>query len=224
MTVGPVAPAPTDDHVAAVARGGALNLVGSVVYGGASFVLLALITNGLGAREAGPVVVAIAVFTVLSRFAELGASTGVVRMVSMERALHRTERIAPTILAASVPVLASGAIFAALLVALATPLAHLFGGGGQSAEVARLLRAVAPFLPLASVYTVLVQGSRGFGHVRTLVWVEKIGRAVAMPLLVLLVLRAGGGPVAVTVAWAATYVGALLVVVVATVASARAVR
>ena len=137
MSAGPGADATSGDHVGAVARGGALNLVGSVVYGAASFVLLAIITNGLGARKAGPVVVAIAVFTVLSRFAELGASTGVVRMVSRERALHRTERIAPTFLAAAVPVLASGTVFAALLVALATPLAHLFGGGDQSNEVAR---------------------------------------------------------------------------------------
>lgn len=220
----PVIDTSAEDHVGAVARGGAFNLVGSVVYGVASFVLLALITNGLGARRAGPVVVAIAVFTVLSRFAELGASTGVVRMVSRERALHRTERIAPTILAAVVPVLVAGAGFALLLALLAAPLARLFGGGGQSAEVARLLRAVAPFLPFAAVYTVLVQGSRGFGHVRTLVWIEKVGRAVAMPLLVLAVLGSGGGPVAVTVAWAATYLVALGAVVVATVASTRAAR
>lgn len=210
-----------EDHVGAVARGGALNLAGSLVYGAANFVLLAVITNGLGAHQAGPVIVAIAVFTVLGRFAELGASTGLVRTISRERALHRADRIAPTILAAVVPVLAAGVVATAVLVALAGPLARLFGGGDQTDAVSRVLTALAPFLPIAALYTVLVQGSRGFGSVRTVVAVEKIGRALAMPVAVLVVLSAGGGPVAVAVAWATTNVVALVVVVVVTVVQTR---
>ena len=82
-----------------VARGGALNLVGSIVYGAANFAFLAVVTNALGAERAGPVVVAIAIFTVVSRVAELGASTGLVRMISRDRAVDRPDKIAPTILA-----------------------------------------------------------------------------------------------------------------------------
>jgi hypothetical protein len=213
-----------DDHVRAVARGGAFNLVGSIVYGASSFILLAIITNGLGARRAGPVIVAIAAFTVLGRFAELGASTGLVRIISRERALHRADRIAPTILAAVVPVVGIGLLFAGLLVLLAPALAQVFGGHAQRAEIARLLRALAPFLPVAAVYTVLVQGTRGFGHVRALVWIEKIGRALAMPVVVLAVLAAGGGSTAVIVAWASTTVLALGVVSVVVVSMTRSAR
>lgn len=221
--VAPVVEGP-DDHVRAVARGGAFNLVGSFVYGGSSFVLLAIITNGLGARRAGPVIVAIAAFTVLGRVAELGASTGLVRIISRERALRRSDRIAPTILAAVVPVVGLGLLFAALLMLLAPSLAQVFGGDAQRTEIARLLRALAPFLPVAAVYTVLVQGTRGFGHVRALVWIEKIGRALAMPILVLAVLTAGGGPTAVVVAWASTTLAALVVVAFVVGAMTRAAR
>jgi len=214
----------SEDHVRAVARGGAFNLVGSVVYGAANFVLLAIITNGLGARAAGPVIVAIAAFTVLARFAELGASTGLVRIISRERALHRADRIGPTILAAVIPVVAVGILFGGILVACAPALAQLFGGDGQRAEISRLLRAVAPFLPVAALYTVLIQGTRGFGHVRALVWVEKIGRAIAMPLVVGIILLAGGTPTAVIVGWAATSVVALVVASVVMTVLTRAVR
>lgn len=224
MSGTPVESAAPSPHLRAVARGGAFNLVGSMVYGGASFVLLAIITNGLGARRAGPVIVAIAAFTVLGRFAELGASTGLVRIISRERALHRTERIAPTILAAVLPVVCTGIVFALALTALAEPLARLFGGSDQQAEIAALLHSLAPFLPIAAVYTVLVQGTRGFGHVRWLVWIEKIGRALAMPTLVLIVLRLGGSPTAVVVAWASTTAVALIAAVIAMVLSTRAAR
>ena len=215
---------PASSHVRAVARGGAFNLIGSLVYGAASFVLLAIITNGLGARLAGPVIVGIAAFTVLSRFAELGASTGLVRMISKERAVRRSDRIAPTILAAVVPVVALGVVAASVLYVAAPLLARVFGGDDDRAALTQLFRVLAPFLPIASVYTVLVQGSRGFGHVRILVWIEKIGRALAMPILVFLVLRAGGGPTAVVVAWASTTVVALAVTVIAMIRSTHAAR
>ena len=45
--------------------------MGSIIYGVANFAFLAVVTNALGAERAGPVVVAIAIFTVVSRVAEL---------------------------------------------------------------------------------------------------------------------------------------------------------
>ena len=66
-----------------------------------------------------------------------------------------------------------------------------------------MLRAVAPFLTLASVYSVLVYGSRGFNTMVPQVCIEKIGRALAQPLAVLAVVLAGGGVVAAAGVWAA---------------------
>jgi O-antigen/teichoic acid export membrane protein len=200
--------------VRAVARGGALNLVGSIVYGAASFAFLAVVTNALGAEQAGPVVVAIAIFTVVSRVAELGASTGLVRMISRDRAVDRPDRIAPTILAACLPVLAVGIGFAVLLLWTAPLLADLFGGGAQTAAITDQVRILAPFVPIAAIYTVLVQGSRGFGTMRVLVGVDKIGRACALPVLTVALLAAGGGATGVVLVWGVTTGLATLVTIV----------
>ncbi|MGZ4675383.1 MAG: lipopolysaccharide biosynthesis protein [Acidimicrobiia bacterium] len=211
----------SQEHVRAVARGGALNLVGSIVYGAANFALLAVITNALGAHAAGPVIVAIAVFTVMSRFAELGASTGLVRMISRDRALDRPERIAPTILAAVVPVTALGVVFTLAVYAAAPALAELFSHGAQTADSTHLLRILAPFRPISAVYTVLVQGSRGFGTMAVLVWIDKIGRACLLPIAALVVLEADGGASGVITVWAATTAGAALVTIAAVVVLVR---
>lgn len=201
-------------HVRSVARGGAFNLVGSVIYGVMSFVLLLVLTNELGAKGAGPVIVAIAVFTIMSRIAELGGSTGLIRMISRDRALGRTERIRPTLIAAVVPVLVLGIFFAIVLWAAAPGLAGLFSGGDDTGEITEMLRVIAPFLPFSAAYSVLVLGSRGFDTMKVQVWVEKIGRACLMPVAVYAVIQAGGGSVGAITAWAATnLVGAVVTVV-----------
>jgi O-antigen/teichoic acid export membrane protein len=201
-------------HVRAVARGGAFNLVGSIVYGVASFVLLAVLTRELGAERAGPAIVAIAVFTIMSRFAELGGSTGLVRTLSRDRALGRIERIRPTVIAAIVPVFTLGVLFAFLLWIFAPALAQLFSAGDDTEEITRLLRVLAPFLPISASYGVLVIGSRGFDTMWLQVWMEKITRACVMPIAVYLVIQAGGGPVGAITAWVLTTFAVALVTVV----------
>ncbi len=208
-------------HVRAVARGGALNLVGSVVYGAANFAFLAVVTNALGADRAGPVIVAIAIFTVVSRIAELGASTGLVRMISRDRAVGRPDRITPTLLAASMPVLVVGTVFAAVLLWSAPALADLFGGGRQTVAITDQVRILAPFVPIAALYTVLVQGSRGFGTMGVLVAVDKIGRAGALPVLAALLLAAGGGADGIVLLWGVTTAIAAVVTIGCVVALTR---
>jgi O-antigen/teichoic acid export membrane protein len=208
-------------HVRAVARGGALNIVGSIIYGIGNFVLLAVLTRELGAEAAGPAIVAIAVFMIMSRFAELGGSTGLVRTISRDRALGRYERIAPTVIAAVVPVFALGVAFAIGLWLAAPALADLFSGGEDTAEITHLLRILAPFLPFSATYGVIVIGSRGFDVMWLQVWMEKITRACLMPIAVFVVIQAGGGPEAALAAWALT---TLAVAIVTTVLFVRLVR
>lgn len=217
----PTAPAPappggdgSGHHVRAVARGGAYNVVGSVTYGVMNFVLLFVLTNELGAKGAGPVIVAIAVFTIMSRIAELGASTGLIRMISRDRALGRVERIRPTLVAAVVPVLTLGVLFAVSLWLLAPFLAQLFSAGEDTDQITRMLRVIAPFLPFSATYFVLVLGTRGFDTMKVQVSVEKMGRATLLPIVVFLAIQAGGGPVGAITAWAATSLLALAVTIV----------
>src|SRR5262245_17322468 len=69
-----------------LARGGSLSLVGTVVNALLGFVIVVVITRGQGARGAGILFEAIALFTILSNTAELGADTGLVRMIPRHRA------------------------------------------------------------------------------------------------------------------------------------------
>jgi O-antigen/teichoic acid export membrane protein len=62
---------------------------------------------------------------------------------------------------------------------------------------------------------VLVIGSRGFDTMAVQVWIEKIGRAILMPLAAYLVIQAGGGSVGAVTAWAATNLVAGAITVVA---------
>ena len=178
----------------AVARGGALNLVGSIVYGAANFAFLAVVTNALGAERAGPVIVAIAIFTVVSRVAELGASTGLVRMISRDRAVDRPDRIAPTILAACLPVLVGRRRLRRASCSGARPRSPTCSAAASRPPPSPTRCASwRRSCPIAALYTVLVQGSRGFGTMGVLVGVDKIGRACALPVLAALLLAAGGG-------------------------------
>lgn len=183
-----------------MARGGALNLVGAVVYGAANFVLIVIVTNALGARGAGQFLISIAVFNIAVKVAELGAATGFIRMISRNLALGRSREL-PTLVAVGLsPVVTAGVVLGGLLWVFAPDLAPVFGET-STAEVTLYLRTFAPFLPVAAAYSVVVQGTRGFGTMRPQSFVEKIGKAGAQPVAAFLVLAAGGEEQGLALAW-----------------------
>src|SRR5262245_58606341 len=132
------------NDVKAVARGGALNLVGSIVYGIANFAFVIVVTRMLGAGRAGTLLVAIAVFTVARGIAVLGANTGLVRMVSRERALGRADRLTALASGAVGPVAIASALLAAVLMLGAEPIARMLSDGPAVGRLEDLLRIVAP--------------------------------------------------------------------------------
>jgi O-antigen/teichoic acid export membrane protein len=196
--------------VGAVARGGALNLVGSIIYGVANFALLIVLNRTLGSRSAGIVLVAIAIFNITSTVAELGCSTGLIRMISHDRAIGRTERLRATLVVGLVPVLVAGVALAGVLFATAEPIARLLAHGRQVTVVADVLRAMSLFLPFSALHSVVISGTRGFDTMRPQVVVERIGRALTLPLVVAVAVAVGMGPTGVGVAWAATNLVALV--------------
>jgi O-antigen/teichoic acid export membrane protein len=194
----------TRNAVGAVARGGALNLVGAVIYGVANFALLVVLNRVLGAEAAGIVLVAIALFSIASTVAQIGSSTGLIRTISRLRAQDRGEDLPAVVWVGVWPVaLASGAL-AVLFFALARPIADLLADGQRTEVVAQILRAMAPFLPFAALHGVLVQATRGFDTMKPQVFIERIGRASSLPLVVAIAVAVGMGPVGVGVAWAGT--------------------
>ena len=72
-----------------VARGGTLNFAGSVVNGVLQFALVVVVTQALTKSEAGAFFEAVALFIILSNTCELGADTGLTRMIPRLRVLGR---------------------------------------------------------------------------------------------------------------------------------------
>jgi len=190
------------EHLSTIARGGLLNLIGAIASGVLSFILVVIITRGLGAKGAGAFFVAIALFSLVSKTLELGADTGLVRAISRFRALERVQDLRRTLAIALVPVLVAGSVAATLVFVNAQELAAVFAKGSAPGEVAPLLRTLALFLPIASAYTVILAATRGFGTMVPSVLIDRVGRPTLQPILVLGTLLAGLGTTAVVLAWA----------------------
>lgn len=188
-------------HLTAVARGGLINLVGAVAAGILNFVLVVLITRGLGTRGAGAFFVALAMFSLLSNTLELGADTGLVRTISRLRALGRVHDLRRTLLVALVPVLAGSAAAAVAMYGFAPKLASVFTHS-HPGPVTPLVRVLAFFLPISAAYTVVVAATRGFGTMVPSVIIDRLGKPALQPLLVLLVVLAGLSTSTVMLAWA----------------------
>jgi O-antigen/teichoic acid export membrane protein len=183
-----------------LARGGMLNLVGAAATGVLSFILVVVLTRGLGRSGYGAFVSAMGLFTILSRTSELGADTGLVRTVARYRALHRTQDIRRTLIAAFVPVLLVSTAFAVALWVWAPELARMFGKGRGSDRIADFARVMAPFLPASSAVMVALSGTRGFGTMVPSVLIDKVARPALQPLLAAGVFALGFGTVGVALA------------------------
>lgn len=202
------------EHLQAVARGGALNLVGAVVYGATQFLLLAVVANGLGAERAGEFITAIVVFNIMAKVCELGGATGLVRTVSHRRATGDVHELHAISMVAVGGPLAAGVIASGLLWAVAPTLARLFATEGDVDRIATLLRSLAPFLPFAATYSVIIQGTRGFDTMVPQVLIEKIAKSSAQVVAVLAVVSLGGDVRAALLVWAGVQLLALVPAVV----------
>ena len=106
---------PQSDDVASVGRGGAVNLVGAVVYGAANFLLLVVLTRKYGVAAAGVVLISIGIFNICLNIAQLGCATGLVRTMARHRALNRHDLMRATLIIGLLPVFVIGMFLAALM-------------------------------------------------------------------------------------------------------------
>jgi len=190
------------EELRAVARGGSLNLVGMIAGGLLGFALVVVVARGLGSDGTGIFFVAVALFTIVSNFTELGADTGLVRQISRYRALDRIADVRPTLAAALWPVLVAGGVAAVAVFALAPRLADVLFESAYRNEGIEYLRLLAPFLLVSGASTVLVSGARGFGTMAPYVLVENLGKPAARVILVLGGVLLGVGAAGMGLAWA----------------------
>ena len=201
------------DDLGLLARGGSLNLAGMVLGGILAFALVVVVTRGLGAEGAGVFFTAVALFMIASNVTELGADTGLVRAISRYRALGRDADVRPILATALWPVLATGGVAAALVFALAAPLARAIFEEAYRAEGSEYLRLFAPFLLVSGASTVLVSGARGFGTMAPYVLVENLGKPAARLLLVLGAVLLGLSATWIAFAWVIPVVAGFAVAV-----------
>ncbi len=189
-----------------LARGSILNLAGVVTNTLFTFVLVLVVTHKLGEGQAGVFFVSIALFTIISNTAELGADGGLLRMIPRYRATKRTQDIRRTVAIGLWPCLVVSVAGAALMWVFAPQLVNLFfrvnRHGRSAVEAIPFVRALAFFLPVSALSTVILAGTRGFGAMLPAVTVENVGKPVARPILVLGAILAGLPLAAVAVAWA----------------------
>lgn len=196
-------------HLTHVARGGALGLVGAGVSAIAGFGLVLVVTNRFPAHTAGLFFTATSAFLLLIAMTTMGTETGLGRFMLRYEALGRRGDIPPTLRAAVRPTIAGSVLLAVVVLVFAGPLAGLINLDAD--EGPSSLRVLAVLLPFATWNTVTLAGTRAFGRMRATVLVDKIGRPVAQPLLVLLVSVVGAGLLSLTVAWCVPYAIAAVV-------------
>jgi O-antigen/teichoic acid export membrane protein len=189
------------DDLKTLARGGALNLVGTITYGILNFLLVVIVTQGVGKDLAGVFFEAVALFVIASNAAELGADTGLVRMIARYRTLDRAHDIRWTLRVALGPVAAAGTILAVAGWVFAGPLSSIFDEGTAGDSLVPSIHLLALFLPLSAIYTVATAGTRGFGTMVPSVVIDKIGKPLGQNLLALGAVLAGLGSVALAAAY-----------------------
>jgi O-antigen/teichoic acid export membrane protein len=193
------------DDLRMVARGGSLNFVGALVNGLLQFAMVVVVTRALTRSASGAFFEAVALFLILSNTAELGADTGLTRMIPRYRVDGRVADIRRSLSVGLVPSFAGGVLLAAVSYILAGPLAEVFTNHrhGSAGAVATYIRVLAVFVPLSSAYTVAIAATRGFGTMLPNALVDRIGKAAVQTLAVAVAVLAGGGSFAVAVAWGA---------------------
>lgn len=190
----------------AVARSGALALVGAVVSALMGFAFTVTLGRTLGPAGAGVVLQAVAAFTIALAVGRFGLDTTAVWLLP-RLADEDPARLRAGLTGLLVPALGLGTVAGLGLAAVAAAYPP------EQRELTLALWGMAGFLPLAAAMTVGLSATRGLGGVRPFVLINSIAIPTARPALVLAITAVGLGSVAVAVSWAAPTAVAVVVTV-----------
>lgn len=198
-----------------LARGSSLNLAGTVVNALMNLALPIIVTRNLTNTQAGYFFEATALFMILINVGCLGADTGLLRDIPRARELGRHRELKGLLAVATVPSVVLSVVISTLLLIFGGPLSRL-GVKSPDSDPSLLhteITILAPLLVIAVVYTILVSATRGFGPIKPLVVVEKIGRNGAQTGVVWLSQLLTASATLLIVAWVLPYVAAFVVIV-----------
>ena len=190
-----------------LARRGTASVVGagcSAVFG---ILLIVIVTNGFSPSVAGTLFAATSAFLILESVVLLGTDTGLVRWLPAHLASGRSADVPRALVVAVAPVLAMSVVGSAALYGWAPSLAPLMVGSDDAAAatMVTILRALALVLPVAALHALVLAATRGMGSMRPTIVVENIGRLGIQSFAVLGVFLAGGGALALALAWSLPY-------------------
>jgi O-antigen/teichoic acid export membrane protein len=201
---GPGPGATLDRELRGLARGGLGNVIGAAVAAASGIGVVLVVTRTLPGESAGVLFAAISLFLITATVARLGTPTGLVYVLSGNRASGRPATERATLRLALVPAVAVSAALALALQVTAPAVVDLLGL--HAADSAAVLRLLALLLPAAVVSDVVLAGTRGLGTMRPTVTTEYFGRTAVQFLLVLLAAATVRSAPAVAVAWSVPYV------------------
>jgi O-antigen/teichoic acid export membrane protein len=204
---------PAKRGVGGAARDSVANLVGVGVAALAGFALNVVIARGWSLREAGAFFAATSAFLIIHSVSRLGTGAGSVYFISRYRALKQPERIRASVVVGLWPVLAAGVVLAVAGWALSPWLASaIFPGIGAGGVTT--LRILLVFVPAATALEFGVAACRGFGRMRPLLLVERLGRNGVQLAAVALVAWLGlSATVGLPLAWVLPYLPAAVIAI-----------
>ena len=201
-------------HVEKLARKGTASVVGAACGAVFGVALVVIVTNGFSLMIAGTLFAATSVFLILQSVALLGTDTGLVRWLPAQLASERGADVTRTLVVATVPVVGFSLAVATFLYLAAPDLAPRLVGTEAAPTMTVMLHTLALVLPVAAAYEMLLAATRGAGSMRPTVVVDNLGRLGIQALAVLVTFLAGGGALALALAWSLPYVPGLVAVAV----------
>jgi O-antigen/teichoic acid export membrane protein len=207
----PAARAEPRGQLEKLARRGTASVVGAGLGAAFSVLLVVIVTHGFSPTVAGTLFAATSTFLILESVALLGTDTGLVRWLPTQLASGRAADLPRTLVISALPVLGLSLAITVTLYAAAPHLAPHLVGPDAAGTMTIMLRALALVVPVAALYDLVLAATRGTGSMRPTVLVENIGRLGAQALAALAAYFAGGGALALVLAWSLPYVLALAV-------------
>ncbi len=184
-----------------LARGGVLNMFGGVASGIFGYAFAVVVARGLGVSDAGAFFEVAALGLMLSTFAQLGTTGGVVRMVATYLATGRQQDVRRTLTIALVPVVVAAVALGVAMIVLAPFIVRELIHGADRSVAVVYLRVTGAFLVVDATFGVLLRACQAFGAMLPLVALGSIGVPLVRFVGGLGVATTGRGPVAMIIIW-----------------------
>ena len=191
----------TGGELRKLARGGSLSLVGVMANAILGFLFVGLLSHTLVVGTAAALFEAIAIFTICSNATELGADTGLLRLMTIYRRRQPSDLRRLT-LVAFVPAFVCSSIAALLVILYAPQLTHVFVHKAPHADTPTDLRILAAFLAAQTTETVLATGIRSWS-IKPFISIIYFFVPLSRIVLLGIVYAIGLTPRLAAVAWAA---------------------